>query len=479
MAKCNKKKWSSRRVSIKQKMQNLRRQKNVLRHKMDNMLTPTPTDETLREKWSMSIPGVEFLRSNQRVCEFHFEDRFLIKEYKKHDHSDNIIAQVPLAHAHLEKGAVPTIFDHTYGSKRVPNAVTIDHTYALPPCSSHPVIKVETEDVNINTNDEQLLDPSRKDELQSEDLSPKIDTNFVSTQFQCFTSTSSDIHTNVDFKCENEILSEDVEIKHECSTNDDLQSQSIANDNPQEDTNMYKNSECVWTSVVFDSISFKLRSLTDGGYEDNSCIKLPKPWNVNKLPNGSEETLLFTCIVQNEEYGIQKHILEKAVIIKASREITYEVYSTPVDVSCAKLPTFLKEISRLPEILKKFKDLRICQGIMPVDIDYVQDKADFRKDIYSNLRHKDCSILSINSKRCAVCKKSSKTLSQKVKRIRNRKNIQRIFNSVNLLDQMKFKALKKKIKFRAAKTYCLKKRYKSLTDSLQNQQNKVTIITNK
>lgn len=43
------------------------------------------------------------------------------------------------------------------------------------------------------------LDSSRKDESQSEDLPPKIDTNFVSTQ--CFTTTSSDIHTNVDFKC--------------------------------------------------------------------------------------------------------------------------------------------------------------------------------------------------------------------------------------------------------------------------------------
>jgi len=52
-----------------------------------------PKDHHLREKWKESI-GIHVLRSNQRVCEKHFDDTLVIKEYIKYDENGKIIAQV-------------------------------------------------------------------------------------------------------------------------------------------------------------------------------------------------------------------------------------------------------------------------------------------------------------------------------------------------------------------------------------------------
>nr|XP_003707093.1 PREDICTED: uncharacterized protein LOC100877676 isoform X1 [Megachile rotundata] len=455
-----------------------------------------PNDESLRERWIMSIPGIEFLRLNQRVCEKHFEEHLLIKEYVKYDNSGKLIAQVPLAHARLKKGAVPTIFDQTFESRSSHKILTTDHTYALLPCSSVSLSKADAETVCVNTfsnldiNSNDLcmsadtlttnklqandlsnnIENTTKCEFDLEDASTEIKPEFVPTNSEyLFVSATSDIKSNVALRPKDALPNKHAETKYQCAANDILRSKLLtANDKAQEDA---------WTNVTFDSVSFNLKSLGEDSIENNLRMKLPKPWNANKLIKASEETLLLSCIVQIDEYGIQKHVLEKAVTIKASREMIYEIYSTPVDITPAKLPKFLKMISTLPEILKKFKDLRTCEGIMTVDLDYVQNQGDFKRDIYSNLRHKDCSVLSIHSKRCIACKKASKILSQKVKRIKDKQNMQRISNSANPLEQMKLKALKKKLKFRAAETYRSKKRFQVLTNFVLNQKIKVANVS--
>nr|XP_012149412.1 PREDICTED: uncharacterized protein LOC100877676 isoform X2 [Megachile rotundata] len=402
-----------------------------------------PNDESLRERWIMSIPGIEFLRLNQRVCEKHFEEHLLIKEYVKYDNSGKLIAQVPLAHARLKKGAVPTIFDQTFESRSSHKILTTDHTYALLPCSSVSLSKADAETVCVNTFSN--LD------INSNDLCMSADT-LTTNKLQ-----ANDLSNNIEntTKCEFDLEDASTEIKPEF---------------------VPTNSEYLFVSATSD-IKSNVALRREDSIENNLRMKLPKPWNANKLIKASEETLLLSCIVQIDEYGIQKHVLEKAVTIKASREMIYEIYSTPVDITPAKLPKFLKMISTLPEILKKFKDLRTCEGIMTVDLDYVQNQGDFKRDIYSNLRHKDCSVLSIHSKRCIACKKASKILSQKVKRIKDKQNMQRISNSANPLEQMKLKALKKKLKFRAAETYRSKKRFQVLTNFVLNQKIKVANVS--
>lgn len=65
----------------------------------DNLSTfKVPSDPELRRKWVSAMPGVDHLRSHQRICEKHFIESAIIKEYIKYDKdgkiNGKIIAQV-------------------------------------------------------------------------------------------------------------------------------------------------------------------------------------------------------------------------------------------------------------------------------------------------------------------------------------------------------------------------------------------------
>lgn len=51
-------------------------------------------NENFGAKWAALIPGIERLRTGQRICEKHFEERYIIREYIKYDNNGKIIAQV-------------------------------------------------------------------------------------------------------------------------------------------------------------------------------------------------------------------------------------------------------------------------------------------------------------------------------------------------------------------------------------------------
>lgn len=154
--------------------------------------------------------------------------------------------------------------------------------------------------------------------------------------------------------------------------------------------------------------------------------------------------LIFTYAVKHEDSGMEKHVFEESIIVKASRQITYECYSTPVDIQENIVPRTLHKISMLPDILKKFKDLRMCKGITTVDTKFLSGNVDLKSCIGTDSRHKDCSLISINYERCSTCRKYSKTLAQKVKRMKI-KDTQRVSACTNPLDRMKLKSLQKKI----------------------------------
>lgn len=53
-----------------------------------------PQDENLRMQWVRSIPGVNHLSGNQRVCSRHFDDSDILREYVAYDGTGKIIARV-------------------------------------------------------------------------------------------------------------------------------------------------------------------------------------------------------------------------------------------------------------------------------------------------------------------------------------------------------------------------------------------------
>ena len=190
----------------------------------------------------------------------------------------------------------------------------------------------------------------------------------------------------------------------------------------------------------------------------NTCLTVPKPWNIGNCKVKDKEALTFSYAVNVNDSGKEKHIFEKSVIITSSREIFYEIYMPAVDVTQlqSKLPNRLSRIFSLPEILKKFKDIRICKGIttsiLPIE------NSNLKNCIDTHWRHAKCSLLSINSEKCKVCKKYSNTLAQKQRRMKKQTTFQRIFSCTNPLERMRLTAMRKQVKSKNEKTKRLKKK---------------------
>lgn len=194
-------------------------------------------------------------------------------------------------------------------------------------------------------------------------------------------------------------------------------------------------------------------------------MTLPKPWNVCKSRVGEKEIFLFTYAVANNDHREERYIFEKTVVIKSSREIQYDIYSTPVNVEGTKLPRFLEDVNIIPDILKSFKNMRVCKGIAGV----VTGNTASKSYIGTDRRHKDCTLLSINRERCFVCRQLTKTLSQKSRRLEKWKIQHGISSPSDTVDQVKLKVLQQKLKLRTKTIYRLKRRLELLTGSSTEQ----------
>nr|XP_033189183.1 uncharacterized protein LOC117156352 [Bombus vancouverensis nearcticus] len=506
-------------------------------------------NENFGAKWAALIPGIERLRTGQRICEKHFEERYIIREYIKYDNNGKIIAQVPLKRTRLRPGAVPTIFDgyplQSRSRSRSPQQDVqdvirhtmrkyarfyTDHTYAVQEpakcskstakeevtassttkCSESTIREQEVIASNRAKYSKSTIKEEEEEEEEEEEVSasstikcPRSTTTeegvslksikqdefvnndierYVHQNNECFAIVSLDLDSSVPshYSINSSIMSSvksDVNI--DCSINNNMQPESFVTVTKAEDNLKmlhFTSSGFPFTTVMFDSIGFNFESQQDDTFENNAPLKIPKPWIVGNSKVGDEEALLFTYAIRVNDCGKEKHIFAKSVLVTGSRKITYEIYMTPVDVIAAKLPRILTKITMIPEILKKFKDLRTCKGITSTGLDTIRANTALKNCIGTDWRHADCSILSIMSERCNSCKKYSNTLSQKIRRMKKRTVIKRVTTSLNPFDEMKLKTMREKIKYKDARVNRMKDKLKRTTDLIVNQQKKACMI---
>ena len=82
-----------------------------------------PSDLVVRREWESFVPGVNFFRSNARICGFHFSENDIIRESLKCDSEGQINHCAPLQYLRLRNSAKPTKFDNrekSAGSLRQP-----------------------------------------------------------------------------------------------------------------------------------------------------------------------------------------------------------------------------------------------------------------------------------------------------------------------------------------------------------------------
>ncbi|KMQ85102.1 hypothetical protein RF55_16552, partial [Lasius niger] len=70
-----------------------------------------PKDPATWKKWEEAIPNIIKLRSTDVVCEKHFEENDISREWIKLDANEQVIARVTYKYPQLRKQAVPTKFD--------------------------------------------------------------------------------------------------------------------------------------------------------------------------------------------------------------------------------------------------------------------------------------------------------------------------------------------------------------------------------
>lgn len=158
-----------------------------------------------------------------------------------------------------------------------------------------------------------------------------------------------------------------------------------------------------------------------------------------------EEAVYFSYFTENGEKNKAQYVCERSVIITKSRKITYTVRTDQVDVTIFKLPTKLENVSSIPDILDKFKNLRVCEGLSFDVLSYLHVKHSI-DNIETTYRHTNCSLLTLQSKRCASCAKYNKNLMGNLKRLKARKSIKRVRGSFNETDKRLVNILRKKVK---------------------------------
>ena len=499
-------------------------------------------NENFGAKWAALIPGIERLRTGQRICEKHFEERYIIREYIKYDNNGKIIAQVPLKRTRLRPGAVPTIFDgyplQSRSRSRSPQQdvqdvirhtmrkyarLYTDHTYAVqePKCSKstakEEVTASSTAKSESTITEQEVIASNRAKYSKSTIKEEEEEEVSASSTIKCPRSTTTEEGISLKSIKQDKFVNNDIErcvyqnnecsaivsldfdsgvpshysinssiissvksdVSIDCSINNTMQPESFVTVTKAEDNLKmlhFTSSGLPFTTVMFDSIGFNFESQQDDTFENNASLKIPKPWIVGNSKVGDEEALLFTYAIRVNDCGKEKHIFAKSVLVTGSRKITYEIYMTPVDVIAAKLPRILTKITMLPEILKKFKDLRTCKGITSTGLDTIRANTALKNCIGTDWRHADCSMLSIMSERCNSCKKYSNTLSQKIRRMKKRTVIKRVTTSLNPFDEMKLKTMREKIKYKDARVNRMKDKLKRTTNLIVNQQKKTCMI---
>lgn len=144
--------------------------------------------------------------------------------------------------------------------------------------------------------------------------------------------------------------------------------------------------------------------------------KLPEDWCLHVcLRKGY--TVLLEVDVNQFDNGLPNTVVKKSISINRKFQATYMVLGKVVILS--KFPIKIENPAHVKIIVQRFSNLFICPGIPHLrDVDLVQNKLSY-KDPMGVLRHNECDLIT-NTRRCFRCARTSKTISQKKRRIRQR-----------------------------------------------------------
>lgn len=70
--------------------------KSTYKNVKNNLIFKVPDETGMLKQWEAAIPGALKLKSSHFICKKHFEEKYIIKKYVKHDANGKIIAEVSI-----------------------------------------------------------------------------------------------------------------------------------------------------------------------------------------------------------------------------------------------------------------------------------------------------------------------------------------------------------------------------------------------
>ncbi|KMQ90093.1 tigger transposable element-derived protein 7-like protein [Lasius niger] len=346
------------------------------------------------KKWIAAIPGIVDLKPSQFVCEKHFEERYILRKWVKY-HNGRVIAESKVENITIA------------ADSSIDQRISAEHSY----CS--------LDEPSSNQLMDTTVDESSNEKIHSPMFRLPSSTEFSSIALIEEPSFVQDVRTNgsvmdgVDVKSTNRILQHEDLSPRDVATVESIQEQQVQ-DRPVEHCAPEVRDRCFHSSQV--TVSYD----TPGGTTDSTWI--PWPWAIGELSTDIG-SFLFTYAVTKMENGDKFPVVEKNVKLCANKELRYFVYGRAVDVHGCKLPQILEDIASLPQALKKFQNMNMCNGLGTINVHHLSADSAF-KDSVDQWRHKNCTLIS-KQKRCGHCMKMRNVVQKKEARLKMKRSLER------------------------------------------------------
>lgn len=225
--------------------------------------------------------------------------------------------------------------------------------------------------------------------------------------------------------------------------------------------------------ACFPKFSFVSVFIGTPGEITDSTSTIPWPWTVGELSTDIG-SFLFTYAITRMENGDKFPVVEKSVQLCINKELRYFVYGSAVNVHRCKLPQILEDIALLPQALKKFQNINLCNGLGTINVHHLSANSAF-KDYVDRWHSKNCTLIS-KRKRCDHCMNMRNLVQMKEARSKTKVSLKRVCRVSNPIDQKKLIALRKKCFRERQQKKTAQKRIQLLQELLQNKETEIASI---
>ncbi|XP_071649996.1 uncharacterized protein [Temnothorax longispinosus] len=419
-------------------------------------LFKVPSNIEQCKKWIAAIPGIVDLKPSQFVCEKHFEEHHILRKWVKYDNG-RIIAEAPYMRTRLHPLAVPSKFDCQRKVENIATArdcsigqrISAEHNYfSLDKPSMNTTVDESCHEKepsfvqDVKTNGSSVMDGvdiKTTNIILHEDLSP-IDLATIESiqeqQIQDVTTVESIQEQQIqDVATVEPIQEQQIQ---DVATVEPIQGQQIQDVATVESLHEQQIQDHLVAHCApdvcerrfhFSQVTFNYG--TPGKITDSTSI--PWPWTVGELSTDIG-SFLFTYAITKMENDDKFPVVKKSIQLCANKELRYFVYGSVVKVHGCKLPQILEDIASLPQALKKFQNINVCNGLGTINVHHLSADSAF-KDYVDRWRSKNCTLIS-KRKRCDHCRNMRNVVHMKEARSKTKVSLKRVCRVSNPINQL-------------------------------------------